>query len=164
MNAISHTEDQIEFIEIMPVGMRVILFVFSLLPWLAPYEFFIEHRWTEFNLLTLFFALLSLGAVSVGLMFTLGAIFGVNQTLRFDRKTRTVLYFYESSVSKIRQVRYPFDAVAGIELYVYEWESRPETYGLEVLFKDKRRVKVGEVSEKAEMEGYIHTLQGWIQK
>jgi hypothetical protein len=163
MESFIQTDDRIVITERMSAGMRVFLFVVGLLPWLAPYELLIRPGWTGFSIFTLFFLIISLGAVAVSLAFIGGAIFGMNQTLRFDANTETVRYTYETSITKLREKNYSFRDISSIELHTHEWDSRPYTYGLQIVFSDKRKVQVGDIAEKAVAESYRHTLLGWVK-
>jgi hypothetical protein len=164
MQEIKKTNSQIEFIETMSTGMRIFLFVCGLFPWIAPYELLIKPGWDGFNLFTFFFLIISLGAISVSLGFLGGAILGLNQTLCFDAVTRIALYKYENTLMNLREKRYPFREITSIEIYTHEWESRSNTFSLQITFSDKRKVQVGDIFEKAEAEKIQDTLQQWIAK
>lgn len=155
--------DRIEFSDRMHIGLRVFLFIAGLLPWMAPYELLIKPHWKEFNLFSLFFFFISLGAISVSCVFICGALFGLNQTLSFDADTRTVHYAYESFIMKFREKRYAFCDVSSIEIYTHEWDSRPDSYGLEITFCDKLKVQVVDSNDKREADRYRETLLNWIQ-
>lgn len=163
MKQINRSEHQIEFVERLPTLGRGILFLVGLLPWKAVYDLLIKPGWTEFNLFTLFFLVISLGAIAVSLAFLGAALLGLDQTLRFDAKSRTVQYIHGSTLMKLKEKRYPFREVAKIEVYTHEWESRPYTYGLEFAFSDQRKVKMGDVAEKEDAEALRDTLLGWVK-
>ena len=132
----------------MHIGFRVFLFIAGLLPCLAPYELLIKPQWKEFNLVTLFALFISLGAITVSLGFIGGALFGRNQTLRFDANTRTVLYAYESLIMQLREKRYSFRDVSSIEIFTHQWDSRADSFGLEIAFCDKLKVRMGDIRDK----------------
>jgi hypothetical protein len=164
MEQITHTERRIEFIERMSTRMRVFLFVVGLFPWIAPYELLIKPGWTGFNLFSVFFIVISLGAIVVSLGFIGGAILGLNQTLIFDADSRIVLYRYETSITKLREKSYSFRDISSIEVYAHDWESRPASYGLRIVFSNKRKVNVGDIAEKNEAESYRDTILGWVKE
>lgn len=64
MPNITQTEDKIEMTETMPTGIRVSPFIIGLFPWLVPYNLLIKPGWTSFNIATLFFLIISLGAIA----------------------------------------------------------------------------------------------------
>ncbi len=48
-------------------------------------------------------------------------------------------------------------------MYTHEWESRPYTHGLEFVFSDQRKVKMGDLAEKEDAEALRDTLLGWVK-
>ncbi len=90
-------DGQIQFTEQMSTGLRIFLFLVGLFPWMAPYELLIKPGWTGFHVTTLFFVIISLGAIAVSLAFIGGAIFGLNQMLTIDPASRTITHAYESA-------------------------------------------------------------------
>ncbi|MBI5840342.1 MAG: hypothetical protein HZB19_09590 [Chloroflexi bacterium] len=126
------TNDRIEFKERTSTGLRVFLFVVGLLPWFAPYELLIKPGWNGFHWLTIFFVVISLGAIVVSFGFIGGAIFGMNQTLTFNSQTRTITHAYETAVTSLREKRYAFRDVNKIEISTHDWDTGPSTYGLKI--------------------------------
>jgi hypothetical protein len=106
MPTITQTEDKIEIIETMSTGIRIFLFVMGLLPWLAPYEFFVKRQWSEFSFVMIFLILISLGAIAVSFGFIGAAVFGMNQTTTFDLKNQIITHRYETAVNTLRTKRY----------------------------------------------------------
>jgi hypothetical protein len=100
-------------------------------------------------------------AVSLG--FIGGAIFGLNQTLIFDANSRTALYRYETSFTKLREKSYSFRDISSIAVYAHDWDSRPTSYGLRIVFLDKRKVNVGDIAEKNKADNYRDILLNWVK-
>jgi hypothetical protein len=162
MEQIVQTGDRIEFTEHMSAGMRVFLFIVGLLPWLAPYELLIRPGWTRFSIFTLFFLVISLGAVAVSLAFIGGAIFGLNQTLTIDRACRTIIHAYESAAFPLKVRTYAFGQLQSIELMDHDWDSGPSTHGLKFTFADGHHTEPGSLSSREEARQWKEQIEGWL--
>lgn len=163
MKHISDADGQLTFTEHMPRGFRVVVFLIGFLPFLAPYELLIRPRWQEVNLMLIFPAVISLGAVMVGGLFMLAGVLGLNQTLRFDSFSKSVLYTYETAVTRVRRKRYDFGDVRHIEIKTTDWDSRPPAYGLRVSFVDGLDVEVGDFANRDEAQDYLNRIQNLLQ-
>ncbi len=155
MPNITHTEDKIEITETVSTGIRIFLFLMGLLPWLAPYEFFVKRQWNEFSIIMLFFILISMGAIAVSFGFIGAAVFGMNQTTTFDLKHQTVIHRYETAVNALRTKRYTFRDIAKTEVREHNWDSGPNTYSLEFHFKDRHKILCGNFSSRKEAEDIL---------
>ncbi len=162
MEQITQTADRIEFSERMSTGLRVFLFIVGLLPWLAPYELLIRPDWTGFSIFTLFFLVISLGAVAVSLAFIGGAIFGMNQTLIIDRAQRTIIHAYESAAFPLKVRTYAFGQLQSIELVEHDWDSGPSTYGLKFTFAGGHHTEPGSLSSREEARQWKERIEGWL--
>lgn len=162
MEQIVQTGNRIEFTERMSAGLRVFLFVVGLLPWLAPYELLIRPGWTGFSIFTLFFLVISLGAVAVSLAFIGGAIFGLNQTLTIDRARRTITHAYESTAFPLKVRTYAFGQLQSIEIVEHNWDNGPSTYGLKFTFRDGHHTEPGSLSSREEARQWQERIQGWL--
>jgi hypothetical protein len=154
---------QIQITEQMSTGLRVFIFLVGLLPWRAPYELLIKPGWTGFHLTTIFFIVISLGAIAVSLAFIGGAIFGLNQMLTIDPANRTIIHAYESAVIPVRVRKYSFEQLQNIEIMMHTWDSGPSTYGLKFTFSDGHKTEPGafDSQEEAEkMKEKIEQLKG----
>ena len=130
----------------------------GLLPWLAPYELLIKPGWTGFNVMTLVFAAISLGAIAISLAFIGGAVFGMNQTATFDLTSRTITHRYETAVNALRTKHYSFDDMTKSEVREHDWDSGPRTYSLEINFKDKHKILCGNFPSREEAEEVLKYL------
>lgn len=159
MPTVTQTNDKIEITETMSTGIRVFLFIMGLLPWMAPYELLIKPGWTGFSLMTLVFVGISLGAIAVSFGFIGAAIFGMNQTTTFDLNARTITHRYETAVNALRTKRYSFNDITKSEVREHNWDSGPNTYSLEIYFKDKHKILCGNFSSRAEAESVLHQIR-----
>jgi hypothetical protein len=135
----------------------------GLLPFLAPYELLIRPRWQEVNLVLIVPMVISLGAVIVGATFILAGVLGLNQTLRFDSFSKSVLYTYETAITRVRRKCYDFGDVRQIEIKTTDWDSRPPTYGLRVNFADGRKVEVGYFASQQEAQDCLSRIERLLQ-
>ncbi|HNA89171.1 MAG TPA: hypothetical protein PK989_07695 [Anaerolineales bacterium] len=159
MPTVTQTNDKIVITETMSTGIRVFLFIMGLLPWMAPYELLIKPGWTGFSLMTLVFVGISLGAIAVSFGFIGAAIFGMNQTTTFDLNARTITHRYETAVNALRTKRYSFNDITKSEVREHNWDSGPNTYSLEIYFKDKHKILCGNFSSRAEAESVLHQIR-----
>ena len=159
MPTVTQTNDKIEITETMSTGIRIFLFIMGLLPWMAPYELLIKPGWTGFSLMTLVFVGISLGAIAVSFGFIGAAIFGMNQTTTFDLNARTITHRYETIVNALRTKRYSFNDMTKSEVREHNWDSGPNTYSLEIYFKDKHKILCGNFSSRAEAESVLHQIR-----
>jgi hypothetical protein len=158
MPNITQTEDKIEIVETMSTGIRIFLFVIGLLPWLAPYEFFVKRQWHEFSFVMIFFILISVGAIAVSFGFIGAAVFGMNQTITFDLKNQTITHRYETAINALRTKRYTFRDIAKTEVREHDWDSGPRTYSLEIYFKGNHKILCGNFSSRKEAEDILKFL------
>ncbi len=163
MEAIVQTDDRIEINERMSTGLRVFLIILGLFPWLAPYELLIKPGWNGFNLSTLVFLAISLGAIAVSLAFIGASIFGLNQTLTIDRTRRTITHVYEATAIPLRVKTYAFGQVQSIEIIKHDWESGPSTYGLKFTFNDGHHTEPGCLSSQEEARQWKEQIEGWLR-
>ena len=159
MPTVTQTENKIVITETMSTGIRIFLFIMGLLPWMAPYELLIKPGWTGFSLMTLVFVGISLGAIAVSFGFIGAAIFGMNQTTTFDLNARTITHRYETAVNALRTKRYSFNDITKSEVREHNWDSGPNTYSLEIYFKDKYKILCGNFSSRAEAEAVLHQIR-----
>ena len=129
----------------MSTGLRVFIFLVGLFPWLAPYELLIKPGWTEFNSVTLFSLIISLGAIAVSLAFIGGAFFGLNQALTIDINSRTITHAYESVAFPLRVKKYSFEQLKSIEIVTHNWDNGPSTHGLKFTFSDGHKAEPGSI-------------------
>ena len=158
MTHLTQIEDKIEITETMSTGIRIFLFLMGLLPWLAPYEFFVKRQWNEFSFVMIFFILISLGAVAISFGFIGAAVFGMNQIITFDLKNQTVTHRYETAVNALQTKRYNFRDITKTEVREHDWDSGPRTYSLEIYFKDGHKILCGNFSSLKESEEVLNQI------
>lgn len=159
MSHITQSANKIEITETMSTGVRVFLFLLGLLPWLAPYELLIKPGWTGFHISTLVFLAISLGAIAISLGFIGAAVFGMNQTATFDLTSRTITHRYETAVNALRIKNYSFNDISRSEVREHNWDNGPNTYSLEIYFKDKHKILCGNFSSRKEAEEVLNQIR-----
>ena len=157
-------DGQIQFTEQMSTGLRLFLFLVGLLPWMAPYELLIKPGWTGFHVITIFFIIISLGAIAVSLAFIGGAIFGLNQTLTIDPANRLITHAYESAVIPLRVRKYTFNQLKSIEIMTHDWDSGPSTHGLKFIFTDGRQTEPGTFYSQGDAEKMKEKIVYMVEK
>jgi hypothetical protein len=160
MSHLTRTNDEIRITETMSTGVRIFLFVLGLLPWMAPYELLIKPGWTGFHIFTLVFLAISLGAIAVSLGFIGAAVFGMNQTATFDLAARTVTHRYETAVNALRTKRYSFHEITKSEVRQHVWDNGPNTYSLEIYFKDGHKILCGNFPSRNEAQDVLNSIVG----
>ncbi len=163
MTVTTSTEDRIEIKEKIPAGLRVFIFLLGLLPWLAPYELLIKPGWTGFDLYFLFLLIISLGAVALGLFFFVAALLGLNQTLTFDRKNRSITHAYEATLLRLKVKKYSFNQLTGIERVKHNWSDSPTTYGLKFTFTDGHSTEPVSFKTKQEANDLQEKIENFSQ-
>jgi len=159
MHTMTQTETRLEFTETLSTGTRVFLFILGLFPWLALYELLIKPDWSEFTLVTLFFLVISLGAVTVSLGFIGAAVFGVNQIVAFELTARSITHRYETTVNAQRTRRYSFNDIAKSEVREHDWDNGPDTYSLEIHLSDGHKILCGDFSSRKEAEAVLNQIR-----
>jgi hypothetical protein len=160
MAGVIEADRQIQINEHVPAGARVFLFVVGLCPWIAPYQLLIKPNWTGFDFKTLFFSVISLGAIAVSLFFLVAALFGLNQTLTIDAKMRTIIYTYESAIAHLREKIYSFSQLKSIMTVTHGWTDGPSSHGLKFIFADGYKTEPGSFASLDE----AHTLKSKIEQ
>lgn len=158
MFKITQTNDKIQITENISTGIRVFLFLLGLLPCLAAYELLIKPGWTGFTIITLFFLIISLGAIAVSFGFIGAAILGMNQSVTFDLAARTITHRYATAVNSLRTKRYSFHDIAKSEIREHDWDTGPRTYSLEIYFKDKHKILMGNFASRKEAESVLEQI------
>ncbi len=157
---ISQSENYIEFKRRMPKGLRLVLVLIGLVPWIAPYELLVKPRWTTwldpFILLPLG---ISLGAIVVSVFFIFFALGGLSEHIRFDIPTKTLTYVSESPLTRLRQNQYNFSDIDHTCIVEHDWSEGPTTYNLQVQMKRGLRIEFGDFDSRADAEHYQQVLQ-----
>ena len=162
MPQVVESENQLEFSERMSPVARVIVFIVGCVPLLAPYELLYKPHWHGHGWFMVIPIVIATGATLLALAFMAAAFLGMNQSLCFDARTRTVIYQYETAITSLRRRDYDFAEVAEVDLKVHTWDSGPDTYGVQVKFADGRKAEVGSYG-KAEADRYLQRVQDMLR-
>jgi hypothetical protein len=121
----------------MRVGMRVVILLLALIPWLAPYELLLKIEWTRFVHPFFAFALLvSLGAVAVSALFAFAALAGLSSRIVLDAESRSITVTEVAPVIPLRTRVRPLSSVRGVEVETHDWSDGAPSYSLEIEMAD----------------------------
>ena len=137
----------------MPVGMRILLLLIALFPLLAPYELLLKPRWTGIvNVVFLFMALVSLGALCVSALFVWAAVAGIRSRMTFDRARELFTYTAWAPAMGTRTSRRRLDAIAALEIETHDWSDGAPSYSLKVVMGDQQTFRSGSSWSRDEVE------------
>jgi len=162
MDTIKQSAGQLEFSHALSPIARLVFLVFGLLPLLAPYELLVKPTWHGFSIIMLFFAALSLGALTVSGFMIAAALFGRSQQFIFDAPRRLIRYRYQTVLPRFREERYPFSQIETLGIQVSEWDSRADTFDLHLKIRGKREMQFGDFTTRQDAEYYLSELQKMI--
>ncbi len=133
-------------------GMRVALGAFSLFPLLAPYELIFSQRWESyFNPFFLFFAAISLGALSVSAFFAWAAIGGISSTMTFNKANKTFRFMAEAPAIRTRKHVHPLASVQSSAIETHESSDGGPSYSLVIELEPELRYKTSSSWSLAEV-------------
>ncbi len=151
MPKVKESNEEISIIEKMPNGLRIFLSIGGLIPIiLAPYELLIRPGWNGLSLYLIFPIFISLGAILVGCLIIATGLFGLNQTLIFAAKSRTIYYSYDSTLIPLRLKSYKFSDIDKILINPHDWSDGPSTYSLQLIFINGQKIETGNFKTKNE--------------
>lgn len=160
MDTIKQTSDRLEFIHTLSPMARMLLALFGLIPFLAPYELLIKPSWhggISFSML--FVLLISIGAVGISTFLFSAALFGRSQHFRFDASKRVVEYRFKTAINPLGEETHAFDQIELLQIKVNEWDSRPDTYDISMKIRGKRAMEFGGFGSRQEAEQYLAVLK-----
>ena len=164
MPKVQEWEGGIAFIDKISIGVRFFVFIIGLIPmFLVPYELLLRRPWEGFNLFTIMSIIISIGGILVGSFFVAAGLFGLNQTLVFRVKDRSILYSHESALVPLSRRKYKFSDVVNAEIISRDWSDGPSTYGLLFIFNNGRKVETGSFEESGQAEHYLSKVKRLIQ-
>ena len=163
MFRVIESTEAIEIQSYMPTGQRVVFLVFALFPLLAPYDLIIRPNWQSYwNVIFLFVALISLGALAVSAFLVWGAIAGLNSKLRFDRADRTLTYSAGAPIVRWRTQRCPIEGIAQLRVEEHDWTAGAPSYSLVTQLADGTQFKSGSSWSKEEIENIVRRVSAFL--
>jgi hypothetical protein len=153
----------IEFSDCIPPLVRVLIFVFGLLPLYAPYDLLLPlSRWNSFSIFFVGAVAISLGATVLSLLFMAAALFGINSTVRFDGASRVVTYSWQTAVTGLRVRQHSFEEIEHLGIETHEWSDGPATHSIVAALKAGRSLEFGKFDVRAEAQQYLEKLEKLI--
>ncbi|MBU2102642.1 MAG: hypothetical protein ABH865_02820 [Candidatus Omnitrophota bacterium] len=163
MHIIKENDRYIEFSNRMSVGLRIMLFLFGLLPLFAPYELLIKPRWTGFSLFALLPIIISLGAIAVSVFFLAAALIGLDGVVRFERKKRIVVYGRKALCVRYQESHYSMSDIRSFEIEEREWTDGPKYYVLAMIVRGGKKISFGEFSAQVSAAQYREKLEAAVK-
>ena len=163
MITIVQTDSTLEFSNRVSAGMRALVFLFGLIPLLAPYELIFKVRWGSYANPAFLFALaISLGALAVSVFFMFFALAAYSRRMFVDRGERKLVYGFSHSLQPYRERSYSFQDIAQIALEAHEWSDGPTTYSLIIHVSEGSQAGIGYFDDRETAGRYQSLLQDWI--
>jgi hypothetical protein len=160
---IRQTDCTLELVNLVSVGMRVLVFLFGLLPLLAPYELLCKVRWGSYASPAFLFALtIALGALAVSGFFIFFALAAYNRRMYLDRNERKLVFGRGHVLQPYRERTYSFQDIAGVDIEAHEWSDGPTSYSLVVCMRDGSQAGIGYFEDRDTAGRYQSLLQDWI--
>lgn len=155
--------DILEIESPMLVGKRILVFLLALFPLLAPYELLLKPRWTGYvNVVFLFMALVSLGALCLSALLVWAAVAGIASRMTFDRARRLFTYTAWAPVMGTRTSRCPLDAIAAVEIRTHEWSDGAPSYSLNVVTRDQQTFRTSSSWSRKEVETLRRRVEAFL--
>jgi hypothetical protein len=143
--------------------MRVFIFLFGLVPLMAPYELLIKIKWESYLnwpfAISLFIAV---GATAVSLFLFFFALMSMDQTLRFDGDRRVLTYGFSTAILPFTAKDHPFRNITSLDVEVQDWSDGPTTYDIRLQLEGKRKITFGDFEKREEVDRYHQLLVGLL--
>lgn len=155
MDKITHSGQLLVFEKQVHPLIRLLIFLVSLFPLLAPYELLVKIRWESFINLAFFISLLlsiAMTAVSGFIMFV--ALFAKNQRVCFDGYRSALTYGWSDVVRAYRETDYRFEEISQPELEIHTWSDSPNSYDLSVKTRSGVKISFGDFASKQDAQHY----------
>jgi hypothetical protein len=153
----------IEFSDRIPSLVRVLIFVFGLIPLYAPYDLLLPlSRWNSFSIFFVGAVAISLGATVLSLLFIAAAFFGISSTVRFDGASHIVTYSWETAVTGLKMRQHSFEEIKRLAIETHEWSDGPATHRIVADLKAGGSFEFGKFDVRAEAERYLEKLKKMI--
>jgi hypothetical protein len=163
MYTIHQSGNVIEFSNKVSPGVRVLIFLFGLVPLLAPYELLIKIKWESyFNLPFAISLFIALGATAVSLFLFFFALMSMNQRLRFDGDRRVLTYGYNTAILPFMAKDHPFRKITALAVEVNDWGDGPTTYDLRLQVEGERKITFGNFEKRDDADRYHRVLKNLI--
>ena len=163
MDSTTESGELIEFSDHISPLVRVLIFVFGLLPLYASYDLLLPlSRWNSFSVFLLWAMVISLGATVVSFLFMAVAFLGISSTVRFDSKSRTVTYSWQTGVTGLRVSQHLFEEIERLGIETHEWTDGPSTHSIVAELKAGGSFEFGKFDARAAAERYLEKLEKMI--
>lgn len=140
-------KETIEFKNHLQTIPRIIVFLFGLVPLIAPYEILIQTDWQSyFNLYFAFALLICLGAITVSFFFFMFALLGLDELVVIDPITSSIRHEWSSPVLKSQFKTWSFSEISELNVLLESWSDGADYYQLEFVNKNGEKLKFAKFS------------------
>jgi hypothetical protein len=157
MNTVKQTSQTIEFSDPVPPLKRFLVALVALIGFTVVYGMLIaliQEKVFEFDAsisYAIWIVLTVLSSVAVALLIP-------SERFLFDAAERQLTYQFKSVFTAGQKI-YSFDQIESIKIRVMEWESGPDTYGIDVKIAGGPVMRFGDFSSRSDAERYLAILQ-----
>ncbi len=149
MDKITHLGQSLVFEKRVHPVFRLIIFLVSFFPLLAPYELFVKIRWENYFNLPFFISLLfSVLATVFSLFIMFIAFFAQNQYVCIDRDKSILTYGWSDALRAYRETVYRFEELFPPELVMHPWSDGPTTYNILIKTRTGLKISFGDFESK----------------
>ena len=155
MDKITHTGQNLIFEKRVHPVFRLVIFLVSFFPLLAPYELLVKIHWGNYFNLPFFISLLfSIFATAFSLFILFIALFALNQYLCFDRGRLALTRGWSDAIRAYRETIYSSEELSLPELVTHPWSDGPTTYHILVKTRAGLKISFGDFESKEEARHY----------
>ncbi len=155
MDKITHPGQNLIFEKRVHPVFRLVIFLVSFFPLLAPYELLVKIHWGNYSGLPFFISLLfSIFATAFSLFILFIALFAQNQYICFDRVRSTLTHGWSDAIRAYREADYCFEELSLPELVTHLWSDGPTTYNILVKTRAGLKISFGDFESKEEAQHY----------
>lgn len=155
-------EQELAFTNSEPTFIRVMLFIISFVPYYGFYDLVLQPRWhSYFNFFFLFFLMIGLGSLSIGVVLMLSSLSGA-ESFVFDTRNKTIRHIRAASILPAKEWTYPVSRIKAMKLVKTEGESE-DYYQSELQFIQGKSLKLKRFTNEATASTYHAQLQQWLR-
>jgi hypothetical protein len=140
-------------------AVRIVIFLFGLLPLLGPYDLLFKPRW-ETTLSAAFFLALfaSLIMLAFSALVLFVALFAQNQYVCFDGRRATLTYGWSDVVRPYSEKVYRFSELSSPEIKTTTWSDSPNSYDILVTTNTGIKISFGSFEKEHEAQACLEEL------
>lgn len=164
MVRVTKTDDAVDIRSETPGLQRVIMIALAFVPLLAPYELLLRPDWqgNYGNIVFVFAALISLGALSISASLVIGAVAGRSMHMRFDRSLGQMVFTSRSAMQRPQAVQVPLESIMQVSLKESTWSDGPPSYAFVVETANGGTYKTGSSLTKTQGDDLVRRVNALL--